>query len=278
MKSVALLLLPLAVHAAAPASDWSPNLVLTTAWRNNASNGEAVWDRVDALKLGADVLASSAYAVSREDAFHLSLHLGGDWYPRFLNLDSAAGGARLDWTHTFGRTPLAPVFAVEAAGDYVSTVESAQRGRSGALTLKLAKRFGRSWHASLRERFDRYLAKSDVFDSSSNEASFEVGRDLNEATRIVASARWRDGDVVTYAQYHRPDLLAIARASTPVKTFHQWMTAYATSAHTVAGRIAIVHATSEAAAVELGYEYAETKRPALRFANQTVYLTLIRQY
>ncbi len=94
----------------------------------------------------------------------------------------------------------------------------------------------------------------------------------------MLSGRWRDGDVVTYAQYHRPDLLAIAHDHLPLRTFHEAMTAYAANGQTVAGRAALVHATTEETALVLAYEYARTTGTNLRFVNQVVSLSFVRQY
>lgn len=279
MKRLVLLLLaPIAAFAAAPTFDWSPNLTLSAAWLNNVTNGEAVWDRIGAMQFGGDVVASSRYAVSPHDTFHLTAHFAADWVPRFYALTRGAAGARLDWQHTFGDDAFAPVFTIEGGGDAVAATEAARRGTDGAVTLRLQKRFEHGWRAALIQRFDRYAAHSPVFDNRSSTTAIEIGRDLNNATRLTLTGSWRDGDVVTYAQYHRPDLLAIAHAYAPLPTFHQNMTAYSATGKTIAGKLALVHATSESAAIELAYEYARTSGTDLRFANQVISLSIIHQY
>jgi len=277
-RALLLLLAPLWLHAAAPVADWAPNLDASIDWINNATNGEAVWDRVDALRLRADVLSSGKYDLGRYDVAHASVHFAGDWFPRFLKLDSGAGGARVDWQHTFGRDEWAPVFTAEGGADYVMTVESACRGFDGFGNLKLAKKFGAAWHLAVNERFDRYNAKRSVFDSGSRETTLEVGRDINPDTRLTVSGRWRTGDVVTYAQFRRPDLAAIAHDFAALTTFKLHQTAYAIDARTVAGRVALVHATAEDTAVVLAYEYSATRATGLKFGNQIISLGFIRQY
>lgn len=279
MKRLVLLaLFPLSLFAAAPVGDWSPNLTTTFAWQNNLSNGEAVWDRFTTLQIGADVLSSKQFQLAPYDAAHLTLHLGGDWIPRFTALDRGVGGVRADWQHTFGHGKIAPVFTFEAAGDGVAAQETARRGWQSAATLRLAQQLGTAWRVAVSERFEQYRANSTVFDRHDNETAVEISHDLNDDTRLVLSGRWRNGDVVTYAQYNRPDLLAIARASEPLTTFRTPMTAYATNADTAAGKLALIHATSEESAVALSYEYASTRRTGLRFANQTIAVSFVRQY
>jgi hypothetical protein len=277
-RSLLLFVAPLCLHAAAPTADWAPNLDASMDWINNASNGEAVWDRVDALRFRADSLSSGKYDLGRSDAAHLSIHLAGDWFPRFLKLDSAAAGARVDWQHTFGADEWAPVFTAEAGGDYVAVVESGRRGTDGFANFKLAKKFGQAWHVAVNEKLDRYRAKQSVFDSTSRESALEVSRDINPDTRISLSGRWRDGDVVTYAQFRRPDLLAIAHDYARLTTFKLHQTAYAIDGRTVAGRLAVVHATAEDTAVVLSYEYSSTRHTGLKFANQIFSLGFVRQY
>lgn len=281
MKRLLLSLLslaPLAVFAAAPTDDWSPNLTAGVAWQNNLSHGEAVWDRISTLQVNADLLASSKYQAGLGDVFHATIHLGGDWVPRFSKLNGGVGGVRGDWQHTFGTDLFAPVFTAELSGDGVATSESARRGAEGAFTLRVAKRFRTGWRTAISERFDANHANSEVFRNRSSETAIEVGRDLNDSTRVTLTGRWRNGDVVTYAQYDRPDLLAIARASEALDTFRTAMTAYAMRAQTVSGRLALVRATSEETATILSYEYGRTTRSGLRFATQTIALSLVRQY
>jgi hypothetical protein len=278
VKRLALLLLPFAAYAAAPVADWSPNVTGTVAWYSNISNGEAVWDRIGTLGLTADALASSRYALAHGDVFHLTVHLEGDYFPRFSTLNRGELGPRLDWQHTFGDDALAPVFTAEVGGDFVGTFESARRGVAGFLNLKLAKKFGEAWRVALNERFDEYDAKRAVFDGQGTTTSLEISRDLGETTRFSLTGTWREGDVVTYAQYTRPDLAAIARDSARLNTFHQTMTAYSTRARTIGGRAALVHAVDDETAVIVAYEYAATRRTDLRFENQTVSIACVRQF
>jgi hypothetical protein len=274
-----LLLLPLAAFAAAPVSDWAPNLTTRAAWLGNIDNGEAVWDRIGALQLDADVLATGKYDLSRVDAVHLTVDFGGNWVPRFNNAGRAYAGGRADWQHTFGHDEFAPIFTIEGGGDYVWAYENGRRGFAGELTLKMTKRFARVWRAGLSERFDELDAHHHVYDSRSNETTVQLGRDFNnDATRLTFTARYRDGDVLTYAQYHRPDLEAIAREFEAVNTFKMPMRVYSAQAKTVAGRIALMHATAEDAAIVLAYEYAQTKGTGVKFANQIVSLSFVHQY
>ncbi len=264
--------------AAAPNADWSPNLTTVTAWHWNISNGGAVWDRIGTLQLGADVLSSSEYQIGRYDSVHPSLHFGGDWFPRFKALNRGIGGARLDWQHRFGDSPRATLFTLEGEVDAVYPVESARRGTLTAINVRLAQRFGRTWRAAVTQRFEDFAAKGAVFDRRSTETIAEIARDFGSLTRVTLTGRWREGDVVTYAQFRRPDLQAVAHTMARLDTFRLPMTAYATEARTIAGRIAVVHATAEDTAVSLSYEYSMSSKGDLKFQNPVLALSYVIQY
>ncbi len=278
MKRLALLLLPLSAFAVEPSADWSPNVTASALWQSNVSNGEATWDRIGALQFSADALASGHWDFSRNDVAHATVHLGADYFPRFDALDRGAAGLRADWHHTFGSDALAPVFSVEAGGDFVTTVETARRGTTGSVTVNLRKKLSETWRAAIRHRFERYDAKRSVFDGRGSETTLEIGHDINDTTRLAVSGRWREGDVVTYAEFTRPDLAAIAHDSAALKTFRRDMTAYATDARTVGGRVALIHATTDTTAVIVAYDYSRTSRTDLRFANQTISLSFVEQF
>lgn len=278
MKRLLLALLPLSSFAAAPVTDWSPNVTTSFIWANNITNGEAEWDRIGTLQVGMDVLSSSQRVLAKSDTLHGTLHLGGDWVPRFSGLNRGLGGLKGDWQHVLGASELAPVFTLEAGGDAVLTSEQARRGVLAAVTLKLAKEFSHGWRVGVAEKFDRYNANQSVFDSGASETSVELGHDINPETRLTLTGRWRDGDVVTYAEFDRPDLVAISHDQAVVNTFHRAMTAYAVEGKTTAVKAALIHATSDVSAMVLWYEYAVTKHTGLQYENQTVGLSFVRQF
>lgn len=214
-----LALLPFCAAFGAQSSDWTPNTTVSAAWMGNVSNGSAVWDRISTLQLGLNALSTMERDFTRSDAYYLSTHLGGEWYPRFLDLSQAELGARIGWRHTFGAGDFAPVFGVEGAGDWILASDKPRRGTLSAVTLKIGKRFASVWRATLSQRFDDYAAQRAVFDARGSETSLEIGRDFGNSTRLLLTGRWREGDVVTYANYDRPDLMAIARDSAVLETF-----------------------------------------------------------
>ena len=283
MKQLCLFLLPLAAFAAAPSNDWAPNLTASATWHGNISNGSAVWDRIGTFELGADIVASSGHQLSPADTLTPTLHLAGDWFPRFHGLDDGMLGARIEWRHIFGPDSSAPILAVEAGGDGVLTGEQARRGLLGFVSLRVSKQFGSRWRIAVGERFERYNASQRVFDRESSETTIEISRDINEEARFVLSGRWRQGDVVTYAHSDlpypaRPDLDAVAHDFAPSSTFHRPMIAYAADARSIGGRAAFVHAMAPDTAVIFAYDYSNTDERAVKFENHSFSLSWVRQY
>lgn len=278
MRLPLLLLAGLLSLPTARADDWAPNLTLTTAWQDNASNASRRADRISGLQTEADLIAAQRYGFGHNDSFHPALHVGGEWWPRFRGLNQAAVGGRLEWRHKFGLGAIAPVFSVELAGDGVIAEETGRRGTRTGVTVALRKRFNDYWRASIAHEFARHDARLAVFDRSGNESSVELARDVADVARFTFTLRYRDGDVLSYGTPPRPDLVALARNRMLVETFGRPMVAYSIDARTVGAKVAAIRALDESSALVLGYEYRETEHKPLRYVNHLVSLALVHQF
>jgi hypothetical protein len=266
------------VSLVARADNWAPNLTVTGGWDSNATNANRPSDQIDTLQLKADILASQRFGSGRDDSFHLSLHGGGEWFPRYNGLTSGAIGARAEWRHKFGLGPLAPSFSAEVAGDYIAAKETGRRGASTSLTVSARKRFNDVTRGTVSYELARKDARYSVYDRLGREIALELDRDLTEMTRLTFTARYRNGDVVSYATPPRPDLVPIAPDRLAVDSFNRPMIAYSIDANTWSGRVALVRALDERSAVIVGYEYRDTKRSPLRYVNHLVSVALVHQF
>jgi len=95
---------------------------------------------------------------------------------------------------------------------------------------------------------------------------------------VLFSARWRHGDVLSYATPPRPDLVEVARVRTFSETFSRPMIVYSVEAHTVSGAVTVSRALNEVTSLDLGCEWRETTRSPLRYVNRLVSLGLTRQF
>ena len=241
------------------ADNWAPNLTATAAWHSNATYADRSSDQLESLQLNADILAGRRYQFGRDDALVLTGHFAGDWWPRYNDLTRGAAGGRAEWRHQFGSDPRAPVVALEGAADFVEAKETGRSGVSTAVSASVRKRFNDFTRLTLRHEVAWFDARIGTFDSGASETSIELDRDLTTTTRLTFAARFREGDIVTYASGLRPDLEARAPNRIELDTFDRLMTAYRIDATTWAGRVGLVRALDDSSAI-----IADTVWKALR--------------
>ena len=131
---------------------------------------------------------------------------------------------------------------------------------------------------TLRHEVAWFDARYGTYDSAASETSFELDRDLNPVTRLTFTARFRDGDIVSYASGVRPDLEDRAPNRIETNTFDRLMTAYRMDAQTWSGRLALVRALDDNTAILVAYERRESKRGPLRFPDDLLSVGLVHQF
>jgi hypothetical protein len=267
----------LCAGATTRADNWQPNFTTGAVWHNNATNATGL-DQIDSLQLRADLLAAQKYPLGRDDALQLSGHLGGDWWPRYNGLMTGAAGGRAEWRHTFGIAAHAPVFSVGGAADAIGAKETGRRGVATGLTAALSKRFNDLTRGTLSHEVTWMAARYGTYDAAASETKLEIDRDLNDLTRITFAGLFRDGDIVTYAEGTRPDLVALAPHRLDVDTFGRPMTAYRVDARTWGAKVAFARALDPDTALIVAYEWRDTKRQTLSFTNNLLSIALVHQF
>jgi hypothetical protein len=275
---VHLLSFAFACSAAAGADDWAPNLTATAAWHSNATYADQSDDQLESLQLNADILASRRYQFGRDDSVRLSAHFAGDWWPSYNALLRGAAGGRAELRHQFGADPLAPVIAIEGAIDIVETRESGRRGFSTGGTVSLRKRLNSLTRATVWHEVSWYNARLGTYDFGASETAIELDRDLTNVMRLTFAARFRTGDILTYATGSRPDLEARAPHRIETDTFDRTMTAYRIDALTWSGRVSLVRALDDSTAIQLAYEYRRSTRGPLSFPDHLLSVAMIHQF
>lgn len=260
------------------AENWSPNLTLIGQWDSNASNANRASDQIDTLQLKADALASHHYGLGRDDAMHVSFHGAAEWFPRYRSLTTGAIGARAEWRHKFGLGPLAPVFSVELAGDFIAAQETGRRGTGTGVVFALRKRLTPVSRLTVGYELARQDARYAVYDRAGGEGSIDLDRDFGDTTRLTVGVRYRRGDVLSHATPPRPDLVSIAPNRLAVDSFDRPMVAYSIDARTWSGRIALTRALDESSAIVAAYDYRDTQGDPLRYVNHLVSVALVHQF
>lgn len=267
----------LASALAAPA-DWAPNLTSSATWNSNATNASRAADVIGALALRAEAASSARFALGTDDALFAGAAVSLEAWPRFDGLDRAVVGPRFTWQHKFGLGALAPVFSVALAGDAIAARETSRQARAGSVTFALRQRFDAATRASLTHERARDDAREFVFDRTGNETSLEVVRDLDVPWSLAVTARWREGDVLSYATPPRPDLVALAHVRVPNTTFDRALVAYSLEARSLTGGLAVTRALDAMTSLTFRYEWRETERGSLRYVNHLVSAALARQF
>ena len=268
----------LVVVSALRADDWAPNITTTAGWNGNTTNADRASDRIGTFHLGLELLSTRRYEAGRDDSFQLAGHLGGEWWTRFRGLGTLATGARADWRHKFGVSAVAPILVIEAYGDAIAAKESGRRGSASGVAISVRKRFDDLTRGTLAHEYSILNASHGVFDRTANETTLEVDRDLTDVSRLSFTARFRRGDVVSYASSPRPDLATLARRQVDLDTFGQTMTAYRIDATTWSARMAFLRALSLQTAWVLAYEWRQTERGPLRFTNHVTSTAWVHQF
>jgi hypothetical protein len=272
------LLLALPSLALAAPGGWAPNLTTAATWNSNATNAERSSDIIGALAWQLDAANTTRFTLGTDDALFAGVAVRVEAWPRFDGLDRVAAGPRLAWQHKFGLGALAPTVSVELAGDAIGARESARRARAGTVTLALRKRFDAATRFAFTHEFAREDAGEFVFDRTGAETAAELIRDLDEHWSVGVTARWREGDVLSYATPPRPDLVALARTRAPNNTFDRPFVAYSLDARSLTGGLAATRTLDETTALTFRYEWRRTERTSLRYVNHLVSVALTRQF
>lgn len=269
--------LPALGCAALPAG-WAPNITATATWNDNVTNADRTTNALSALQFRADAEVTHRLGVARNDALFFGGRLAAEAWPRFDGLDVIALGPRLAWQHKLGLGALAPAFSVELAGDAVFARESDRAGLAGGATFALRKRLDQATRVSLTQEWARHDARAAVFDRTGAETALALAHDLGENWQVSLGARWRAGDVLSYATPPRPDLVSLAKIRVPNTTFDRPLVAYSLDAHSLTGSLALTRALDNATSLTVGFDYRDTTRRPLRYVNHLVSASLVRQF
>jgi hypothetical protein len=258
--------------------DWAPNLTSTLAYHTNASLADRSTDKIDALLINADLVALKRFDWNPTEYAQLTGHAAGDWWPQYRKLTRGIFGGRAEMRHRFGTDPRALEVGVRGALDGVTATEYARNGFGIAVLADARKRLNDFTRATFSYEYRWFDARRGTFDANSNEFAFEIEHDLNPATRVAMTLRYRDGDLVSYASGSRPDLTAIAKSFMDVTTFDRAMTAYRVNAQTWSGRVALIRALDDRSAAIVYYEPYVSDSHSLRFSNHVVALSFVYQF
>lgn len=267
-------LAPLLSHAA----PWAPTLTATTAWHSNVSNADRSSDIIGALQLRADLATVQRLSLGRDDSLLFGARLETEAWTRFQSLNRAALSPTLSWAHKFGLGPFAPILSVDLAASGVAAHESRRSGFSGSAAFVWRQRLDELTRFSLTYERSRHDARATLFDRTGQEGAVSIARELPLNWTLTASARYRHGDILSYATPPRNDLVALAKIREANTTFDRNFTAYSLDAHSLTFGLALSRPLNDTTSLSLGYDYRRTTRQPVRYVNHLVSAAISRQF
>jgi hypothetical protein len=274
----ALALVALSLTDAVIAADWAPQITAAATWDDNVTNANRADDRIGALDFSGTFAIGQRTGLTRELALLYGAQVDAEAWPRFDGLDRVAAGPTVALRYKNGLGPTAPTLTLRAAGSVSAADESGRAGPEGNLSLTYDQGLTDTTRVTAGIIAARLAARDSVFTRGGVEGFMELSHDLDANWRLLLSARWRDGDVLSYATPPRPDLVNLARVRVNDATFGRPMVAYSLQAHTVGGTLALTRALDAVTSLKFGFEWRETTREPLLYVNRLVSLSVTRQF
>ncbi len=278
LARAALVFVALSLPFAATAADWAPQITAAATWDDNVTNANRASDRIGARNFSGTFEVGQRTGLTRELALLYGAQVDAEGWPRFDGLDRIAAGPTVALRYKNGLGPLAPTFTLRAGGSVSAAGESGRAGPEGNLSLTYGQGLTDATRVTAGITAARLAARDSVFTRDGLEGFVELSHDLDTNWRLQLSARWREGDVLSYATPPRPDLVNLARVRVNNSTFGRPMVAYSLEAHTVGGALSLTRALDEATSLTLGFEWRETTRNPLLYVNRLVSLGVTRQF
>lgn len=272
------LVIALSLTGVAAAADWAPQITAAASWNDNVTNANRASDRIGALNFSGAFELGQRLGLTRDLALLYGAQVDAEGWPRFDGLDRIAVGPTVALRYKNRLGPLAPTLTLRTTGTLSAACESGRAGPEGNLSLIYTVGFTDTTRLTAGVTATRLDARDPVFTRDGLEGFVELAHDLDANWRLLLSARWRDGDVLSYATPPRADLLNLARVRVNNSTFGRPMVAYSLEAHTAGGALALARALDAMTSLQLGVEWRETIRDPLLYVNRLVSLSVTRQF
>lgn len=254
------------------------NVVMTVIADDNLTNADTAADRVDDVLLGARFALDQARSINGRDrvTFQAHIDLQEAWHHPKAG-ESLLGGS-LGWERKFGLGPFAPVVGASLGIDTVASHDSRRTSMMGSAILTGRFRLAQSTTVDVTQAFSDRRAKNDLFDARARESVLALRHDLGADWQLNAEARWREGEVVSFATPPRPDLATVAAVIVPLDpTFGATRTAYAVDARSLSGSLALTRRLSPKYSLAAGFEHRTTRRGALDYTARRWQISLRRE-
>ncbi|OHE82959.1 MAG: hypothetical protein A3G75_09315 [Verrucomicrobia bacterium RIFCSPLOWO2_12_FULL_64_8] len=272
------LVIGVATALAGRSESWAPALTTAVTGDDNLSNSDRGPDEVSALLFEVELDARTRRQLSRNLALSYGAAAAVEAVPEFSALDTGRLGPRLGLHWKSGLGPYAPGLHLESTADWITVRETDRGGLAGSLALSWTKRWTDVDRCEIGVAATRHDARGPVFSRTGWTAGGHYTRDLSERWSLQAGLQYREGDVVSHATPPRPDLVAHARARTPVSTFDRSFVAYRLEAQTWSASAGMTCSLNNHTALGFQFERRDSTGAGHRYINQLVTARLVLQF
>lgn len=248
------------------------------AWNDNVSNATRASDRISAFSLTAAGALETRRGLAPNLLGTVGASAQANVVPHYDALSDVSLGLSGRLERKLGLGPFASVLSADVVGTATAARDQARSGYALEGGLGWHDRFDETTTLNLTLRHRWANPRDSVYDTAGTTFAADLRRTVSDSFELFAGGYYRIGDIVAYATPPRPDLVAVARVRVSVNTFDRPMVAYSIRADTIGGRIGGAWRIGETASFSVSYEYRETTRSPLRYVNQLVTLTVLRQF
>lgn len=276
LAGLAALLLAGRLAAAAPSIPLD-TVITSLTWDDNLANADQAADRVGDTLLGARFSLDRTRPINGRDrlTFHAQIDFQEAWrHPKAGEFRFEGGPG---WERKLGLGPFAPVLGADLRIGSIAGRDSRRTGLAGAALLRARFRLAATTTLDASQTFSDRGARHDLFEARVRESVLTLRHDLGADWQLTAEARWREGEVVSFATPPRPELAAIAAVIVPLDpTFGSGRTAYAVDARSLSSALTVSRRLSQDYSLAVGLEHRTTRRGTLDYAARRWQISLRR--
>ena len=256
----------LLLATSAPA-DWVLDLRTDVLYDDNLSHSNREADERDDGSNGAAIHAGRFDQLTDDLRLAVTADVAARTWWQYGDFNEVAAGGTASLRYRFGLGALAPFLRVEGSAAYAAVEDELQAGGRYRAGVTIGKRLTERLALDLSYGYEQREGRLRVFEQKGHTLSVRAAFDLTSTTQVSAGYQVRWGEVVSYAMPPRPDVVALANARLPVRTFGDPYVAYNLDARTHTFWCGLSQALTDWLAVSVRYEHQATARGHLHYRN-----------
>jgi hypothetical protein len=252
-------------------ADWRFNAEAGALYDSNLSKSDRAADEENDRSWRGRISLGNGLQLSRDLRWDISGEIAGQDWDHYDAFDSVNVGGLSSLRYRFGLGRQAPWLTISDRLAYLWLRENQRSGLDNE--FRLGGGIGITDRISVETEYllEHFAARDGFFDETGHNAIVRLVIDVTASLQVALSYGYRYGDVVSAAIPPRPDILMLASASKPIKSFDEPFTAYHlpdSSTHTIS--VSAGYALTKSMSIQVGYEYLHTSHDPLEYENHIV--------